>query len=329
MSEPMTTPTTQDPRAEAVADIRNRDYPARIWAERDPDTNEKRWFSIRGSGVEYALASDLPDDVRRLVIAARDVAYSDPVPETMRELDKAAEAFAERIPWDDEPDNSASPSAPVPARGGVEAEREAFEAWITATPYPRCDLSRGDGGAFGTGYVNAKTSLAWDAWKARASLSPAPTSGAEVGGEDLRERIARVIGGVAFRPSIVDCTACKDETDAEAFRRLRNASYFTADQIIALLPHPELMSASEPADGHVRAKPVVWERYWGGGNEDIPCWRADTPIGLVLDVDFIGEGLKKHSDADPERLAAKQADAFAKYEGRLRAALSPSSGGRG
>lgn len=33
-----------------------RDYPARIWVERDEETNEKRWFSIAGSGVEYVRA---------------------------------------------------------------------------------------------------------------------------------------------------------------------------------------------------------------------------------------------------------------------------------
>lgn len=42
-----TTPT----RDEAV-----RDYPARIWVERDEETNDKRWFSIAGSGVEYVRA---------------------------------------------------------------------------------------------------------------------------------------------------------------------------------------------------------------------------------------------------------------------------------
>lgn len=50
-----------------------------------------------------ASETALPEDVVRLVIAARDVAYSDPIPETMRELDKAAEAFADRVPWEDEP----------------------------------------------------------------------------------------------------------------------------------------------------------------------------------------------------------------------------------
>lgn len=46
----------------------------------------------------------LPADVRCLVIAARNVAYSCSQPsEELRELDAALEAFADRIHWDDEP----------------------------------------------------------------------------------------------------------------------------------------------------------------------------------------------------------------------------------
>ena len=32
------------------------DTPERIWVERDPETSEKRWFSIKGVGVEYVRA---------------------------------------------------------------------------------------------------------------------------------------------------------------------------------------------------------------------------------------------------------------------------------
>jgi len=45
----------------------------------------------------------LPADVRRLVIAARKVAFEDQGPEALRELDKASEAFASRVPWENEP----------------------------------------------------------------------------------------------------------------------------------------------------------------------------------------------------------------------------------
>lgn len=55
-----------------------------------------------------ARETELPDDVRRLVIAVREVAYTDtPEPEAMRELDKAVEAFAERVGWDDQPEDVA------------------------------------------------------------------------------------------------------------------------------------------------------------------------------------------------------------------------------
>lgn len=166
----MTHPT-KEPRA---AD--NRDYPARIWVERDAETNEKRWFTIGGMGVEYVCATQLPvlpDDVTRLVIAARDVAYSDPMPETMRELDKAAEAFAERVPWDDEPDDIASPSAPVHASGGVEA--------VLTIDALAQEIRRVDGKhSLGAGAL-AEAILPFIA-RAIASLSPAPTSGAEAGG---------------------------------------------------------------------------------------------------------------------------------------------------
>ncbi len=35
------------------------EYPSSIWAERDPETGENRWFSIAGMGVEYVLRSDV------------------------------------------------------------------------------------------------------------------------------------------------------------------------------------------------------------------------------------------------------------------------------
>lgn len=53
----------------------------------------------------------LPDDVVRLVIAARAVAFGDDQAEVLRELDQASEAFASRVPWDDEPDDAAMLSA--------------------------------------------------------------------------------------------------------------------------------------------------------------------------------------------------------------------------
>ncbi len=48
--------------------------------------------------------SEVPDDVARLVVAARIVAYENQRPESLKELDEAAEAFAARVPWEGEPD---------------------------------------------------------------------------------------------------------------------------------------------------------------------------------------------------------------------------------
>ncbi len=59
-------------------------------------------------------------------------------------------------------------------------DQEAFEAWVRATPHPRCDLARGHDPIFGTGYINPKTALAWDAWKARSALT-VPSSTAQTG----------------------------------------------------------------------------------------------------------------------------------------------------
>lgn len=45
----------------------------------------------------------IPEDVRRLVIAARNVAFDRPTQAELRALDIASEAFADRVPWDDDP----------------------------------------------------------------------------------------------------------------------------------------------------------------------------------------------------------------------------------
>lgn len=49
----------------------------------------------------HAMIDPVPADVVRLVIAARAVAYEDrPARGNLHELDKAAEAFARRVPWE-------------------------------------------------------------------------------------------------------------------------------------------------------------------------------------------------------------------------------------
>lgn len=75
-----------------------------------------KWFdgSVAGEPYREAARADArvaikalrepTGDVIRLVIAARNVAYDErPSREALKELDQAAEAFADRVPWDGEP----------------------------------------------------------------------------------------------------------------------------------------------------------------------------------------------------------------------------------
>jgi hypothetical protein len=52
------------------------------------------------------MAEKLTPEVRRLVIAARVVAFENQGPEALKELDDASEAFADQVPWDDEPESA-------------------------------------------------------------------------------------------------------------------------------------------------------------------------------------------------------------------------------
>lgn len=47
----------------------------------------------------------IPADVIELVIAARIVAFEDQSPDAIKRLDRASEAFADRVKWADEPVN--------------------------------------------------------------------------------------------------------------------------------------------------------------------------------------------------------------------------------
>lgn len=80
------------------------------------------------------VAPAVPDDVQRLVDAARVVAFEDQGPDALKALDVASEAFADRVPWENEPieeapalENPDEPSAPENARDwtGEEAPAEA------------------------------------------------------------------------------------------------------------------------------------------------------------------------------------------------------------
>lgn len=55
-------------------------------------------------------SAQIPDDMRRLIIAARIVAFEDPDDENLKELGDASEAFADRIPWENDPEDEVRPS---------------------------------------------------------------------------------------------------------------------------------------------------------------------------------------------------------------------------
>lgn len=67
---------------------------------------------VRSCLIEDAGA--IPQDLVRLVIAARNVAYTDPDPDALKALDQAAEAFASCVRWDEEPDDRAL-ATPAPS----------------------------------------------------------------------------------------------------------------------------------------------------------------------------------------------------------------------
>jgi Lar family restriction alleviation protein len=54
----------------------------------------------------------VPQDVVDLVIAARVVAFEDQSQEALDVLDQTSEAFADRVPWEDEPEDAAARVTP-------------------------------------------------------------------------------------------------------------------------------------------------------------------------------------------------------------------------
>ena len=96
-------------------------------------------------------APAVPDDVRRLVEAARVVAFEDQGHDALKALDVASEAFADRVPWENEPseeapalENPDEPSAPENARdwedtaeeGEIGAEYDAAGHCVTLAECP-------------------------------------------------------------------------------------------------------------------------------------------------------------------------------------------------
>lgn len=65
---------------------------------------EQRTAALNISASERARAAVDEENLRELVSAARVVAFEDTSPEAIKRLDAATEAFAERFPWDNDPD---------------------------------------------------------------------------------------------------------------------------------------------------------------------------------------------------------------------------------
>lgn len=93
----------------ASCDDGSREYAVNAWNKRATDTI-------------------VPADVAELVIAARIVAFEDQSPEALRALDKASEAFAERVPWENDPDEE-------------QANARAADIALTVTPPPSPDVA--------------------------------------------------------------------------------------------------------------------------------------------------------------------------------------------
>lgn len=109
--------TTSDD-AKVIAEIQARHDAEDVWLQESaaslPHTRPiPAWHRDRAtllrllqSRAPATTAGHLPDDVRRLVIAARIVAFESQDDEAIKELDAASEAFAARIPWEDEPEET-------------------------------------------------------------------------------------------------------------------------------------------------------------------------------------------------------------------------------
>jgi len=69
----------------------------------DDPTGSPNWHSVQPLYAHPSPGVSLPDDVVRLVIAAREVAFGPNPAAAIDALDKASEAFASRVPWEDDP----------------------------------------------------------------------------------------------------------------------------------------------------------------------------------------------------------------------------------
>lgn len=90
------------------------------------------------------------------------------------------------------------------------------------------------------------------------------------------------------------------------------------------------MTRDELARVGLRVKPLEWECYWSGGDEDIPAWRAKNVLGLHIGFSFAGrlhngKPIERFADAPDQWIAEEKAKGEARYIARILAALTPAS----
>ncbi|GEM71750.1 hypothetical protein SAQ01S_15160 [Sphingomonas aquatilis NBRC 16722] len=103
--------TAVEERCAAVADTLVPNYRNGSRAYSCAGHVAKMWQAAY-DGAAAVLADPLPADVRRLVIAAREVTDCGTDEDETRELLDAVEAFSSRVPYEDQPDDMADASVP-------------------------------------------------------------------------------------------------------------------------------------------------------------------------------------------------------------------------
>ena len=73
-----------------------------------------------------------------------------------------------------------------------------------------------------------------------------------------------------------------------------------------------------PAEGTPKVKALEWEKDWRGDLDDIPAWRAETPVGRLS---FSVHGYSSHDAAPIERTEAAKAEIQSAYEKRVLSCL--------
>lgn len=120
----------------------------------------KRILKAALSAAPRTTMPAVPADVAALVVAARIVAYEDQSTAALRDLDKAVEAFAERVPWEYEPEVDDAPSEPAPslveAAEAMAAALRGYEQWEGDI------ILNGDWGAAGMAPTPRMTQAQWD-----------------------------------------------------------------------------------------------------------------------------------------------------------------------